>query len=272
MAITLAAKSDIRRHLGYPVAGLIQTSVAGATFASGAIGYRFTQAYGFLEYKMNNLNPDEESRLTGNAYGAVAFLGPQPHGGDTVSVTLSGGPLVSPVVLSATAPTPSPNIDGRLSLAQLIAAAGSQNAALQAAGIISVAPYGTGPFAQTAIPIPECAFVSPSAFSIACGGSGVLIPQITATGVQLNPSASLDGINTIWGYLNILNGLENAYAGTSQNLDTIQADVWKGRANEAGQRMSLYSVWVQFLSDFLGTPINPEKRNNARSVGAMRFA
>lgn len=78
MALILAAKSSIRRHLNYPLIGLYKLGPGGATLAAGSAGYRFFQAYGFLEYKMNNLNPDEEARLTGQAYAAAALSGGQP--------------------------------------------------------------------------------------------------------------------------------------------------------------------------------------------------
>lgn len=272
MALTLSEKSDCRRHLGYPVAGLVQTSPSGNTFASGSIGYRFTQAYGFLEYKLNNLNPDEEARVTGKAYGAIAFLGVQPQTGDTASVTLSGGPLNSPVTIEIVAPAPVNGVDGRLVMANLMASAAANNTTLQAAGFIAVAPYGTGPFAQTVIPIPECAFMCPQTFTIACSGSGNLVPQLTANGAQLNPVAQLDGCKDLYGYIPILNGLESAHANSSQNLDTAKADVWTARSNEAGSRASLLTNWRGMFSDFLGTPLNPEKFNNMKRNGALRFA
>lgn len=271
MPLTLAEKSSIRRHLNYPVAGLIKTSVAGATFATGAVGYRFTQAYGFLEWKMNNLNPDEECRVTGSAYAAIALVGPQPVAGNTISVTLSGGNIASPQTITATAGTPIAGTDMRLNLLASIAQGVAINSVLQTSGVIALAPYGTGPYSQQALPTVECAFTSPVAFSISVGASGVLFPEITATGVVLPPFASLDGVTTVNGYLPILDGLEAAHAGASQNLDTMQASVWKGRANEAGQRLSLYAIWQQKLSDFLGTPLNKERFNSHKTVGPTRF-
>lgn len=271
MPLTFAQKSSVRRHLGYPVVGLLQISPAGGSVASGMNGYRFFQTYGRLEYKMNNLNPDEEARLTGRAYAAVALIGPQPNAGDTISVTLSGGGIASPQTVTVTAPAPQVNVDGRLTLGALLAAAASQNTVLQAAGVISVTPYGSGPFNEQQIPTPEVAFSCPQAFTITSAASGVLFPQITATGAMLHPSASLDGSTTIYGYIPILDGLESALAGASQNLDTIQAAVWRGRSNEIGQRMSLYKNWVGLMSDFLGIPTNADKYNKASNYGALRY-
>src|ERR1700751_4112508 len=102
MAITLAAKSSIRRHLNYPVIGLPLISTGGGTLGSGAAGFRWFQAWGFLEYRLNNLNPDEEARLLGSGYAALALTGPPPNPGDTLSVTFSGGGLPSPVTITAT--------------------------------------------------------------------------------------------------------------------------------------------------------------------------
>ena len=55
MAFTEAQKVDIRRFCGYGAYG------AGP---SGFQGWRFFQAYGTLEFKMNNLDPSEEAVIT----------------------------------------------------------------------------------------------------------------------------------------------------------------------------------------------------------------
>lgn len=52
MAFTDAEKIDIRRFCGYPAYG------AGA---SGFQGWRFFQAYGLLEFRLNNLSSAEET-------------------------------------------------------------------------------------------------------------------------------------------------------------------------------------------------------------------
>lgn len=273
MALTTAQKSDVRRHLKFPVAGLLRISPAGGTLAQGAVGYRFLQAYGFLEYKMNNLNPDEEARLTGLAYGAIALTGPQPNPGDTLSGTFSGGGLVSPVTVTATAPADNPQgNDARITLINLFAAAAGSNATLQAASMIVLSPYGTGSYSQNAVAVPEVGINCPSVFTLAAVGTGLVVPQITATGALLPPVTSLDGVTNTYGYLPILNGLEGAYLSTSQNLDTIQADVWKGRVNEAGQRRSLYENFVQQMADFLGTQVYIHAKQRPQRSGAITYA
>ena len=50
--LTTAEKVDIRRHAGYPMFGAVPSS-----FQS----YRFFEAYGTLEYRMQNMLPEEET-------------------------------------------------------------------------------------------------------------------------------------------------------------------------------------------------------------------
>ena len=52
MAFLANELTDIRRFCGYPVYGV---------GASGFQGWRFFQAYGLLEYRMQNLAPQEET-------------------------------------------------------------------------------------------------------------------------------------------------------------------------------------------------------------------
>ena len=274
MSVTDAQKVQVRRHMGYPVIGLMNMSPAGGALGNAAAGYRFFQAYGLLEWRLNNLQVSEEAALVGSCAGGVSLVGPQPAVGDTVSVTLSGGGIASPQTLT-TPPFSLSGSDGRLVFCQNIAGLVSSNSVLRAAGVYAATPYGTGPFAQTAVPVPEVGFVGPAPFAVAASGTGSTAPQVLSQGVFVPPSASLDGGNTtVYGYIPILNGLESAYTGASDNLDTAQADVWKSRSNELGLRMSLYQTWQGMLSDFLGVPINPQRRreNDPSRKGAIRFA
>ena len=52
MSFTTAEKVDVRRFCGYPSFGAQYTP---------ASGYRFSTQYGVLEYKINNLLPEEEA-------------------------------------------------------------------------------------------------------------------------------------------------------------------------------------------------------------------
>jgi hypothetical protein len=269
--LTIAQKEEVRRHLFFPVIGLpIMSPSSGITLASGAAGYRFFDAYGFLEWKMNNLAPSEEARLAGMAYGAViinaipapAFqsAGQQLYvpAGATATITLSGGPLVSPVIMITTAPvnqTP-------LQFAAAIAATGGLNATLQAAGFFCIPAYGGGSFAENFIPLPEAAFVNAQTFTITATSTLIGI-SVTSAGGLLTPSVTIpDPITalatTYNGYVPILNLLEAAFLSTTQNQDTSRADVWKWNPREMEDREKLYKKWQRATGLFMGLPLGTE--------------
>ncbi len=56
MAFSASERTDIRRHCGYPAYGV---------GASGFQGWRFFQAYGLLEYRVQNLAAVEEAVVRG---------------------------------------------------------------------------------------------------------------------------------------------------------------------------------------------------------------
>lgn len=275
--LTDGQKVQVRRHLGYPVMGLYQVSPAGGTLGQAAAGYRFFQSFSFLEYKMNNLMPSEEASLLGYAVGSVALIGPQPNPDDTLFVTVSGGGLSSPVTVETIAPVSPPlNQDMRLVMCNGIAGALAQNAALAALGFRSYTPFGTGPYSQQAIPIPEVSIAAPAEFtlSVQINAGSPLAPQVGSNGQFQPPYAALDGVTTIYGYMPILNGLEAAHAGASQDLDTSRADVWYARSDEVAQRTGLYRMWQMRLSDYLGVRINPwqPRQNRLSGAGAVRYS
>ena len=57
-------KTDVRRFCGYPAYG---------ASPSGNMGWRFYTAYGALEYRMNNLSPDE-AIVVGNYLAVLSQL------------------------------------------------------------------------------------------------------------------------------------------------------------------------------------------------------
>ena len=64
MAFTDAEKTDIRRFCGYPAYGPAN---------SGFQNWRFFQAYGLLEFRMNNLS-DAEGAVVRRYLGTLAVL------------------------------------------------------------------------------------------------------------------------------------------------------------------------------------------------------
>lgn len=229
------------------------------TTADGAAGYRYFTAYGQMEWRMNNLMPDEEARLLGRAYAAVAIFG-TPNLGDTITFTFTGGGLLSAHNLVVTAPATQgdPNLD-RLALTQQVAVSALQDATLISAGFFVVAPYGQGPFSGRIFPEPTVAFTNPTAFKMTISFTPEIAAQVQSNGSLLTPlyiaNKGTQQQSNIYGYLNILDTLEGDQASTTENLDTIKADVWTARSDEIRQREMLYRQWRQKLSIYLGIPM-----------------
>jgi len=264
MALTFSDKSDIRRHLKYPLAGSLRDSASGMSVAMGSAGYRFFQAYGFLEYRMNNLMPDEEARTLGQAYGAVGFYGPGGNVGDTVTLTISGGGLTTPVVLTITL---TQTILTNLQVSAAVAQAAAQNIILQASNFRVDAPYGAGPYSQNAVDIPQVAIVNyVTPFTLTLSTTGAIAAQILTNGSFLSPNMIMDS-QTVYGYLPILNYLEGTWSGSNQNFDTSKAAVWTWNARESRDRKMLYEQWVLHFSRFIDIPVNTNRQQSVAPQG-----
>lgn len=263
MALLEYEKDSIRRHLGYPTIGLYSTAGGGGSLADGAASYRYWTPYGLLEWRMCRLKPDEESRITGSPYGAVGFAasGVQPNPGDVINVTFTGGGLSSPQTITVTV---SPG-DDYLTLCSQISNGVNFNSALMAAGFVSVAIYGTGPYSRSMEPLPISSFRCPLPFNISVSFSGQTAIQVVANGINLAPylnSGTKANPVMIWGYLPILDYLESVWLGSSSNQDTLQAGEWKWNSREAEQRKRLYDMHRGRLGTFLSIPVdtdNPSK-------------
>lgn len=273
MPLTITQQSDIRRHLQFAVGGLWRTSIVGGALAIGAAGFRWNQAFGLNEFKMNNLMPDEECRLTGLVYGGVALMGPLtnngvpvPAAGDTVSVqfTFGSGPTVHTVTATAQA------LDSMLNLSARLAQAITVDATMAAAGFVAYAPFGTGPYSQNyvsgnplgnaGLPVPQIGIQAPlgTTFSMVVSATGLSNPVVTNQGVQLPPYAPVDWTvkpaSTLYGFLPILNALEGAWMGASQNQDTVQAGKggeWIRPIDEEGDRRRLYVKTAMHMKTYL---------------------
>jgi hypothetical protein len=257
VALTIAQKSSMNRHLGYPIVGLPVLNAAGGSFYDGSVGYRWNQSFAFLLWKQQTLNPDEEARITGNAYGSVLVAG-NTQSGDIASITVSGGPLVTPVTLTYTASAQDTALTIAFGLGNLI----NQNATLAASGFFAIAPYGTGPYnyRPNLAPLSEVCIQNVVPFSLSASSSGSTSAAVTTNGAKLFPSIVLsDPLTNIrtqyWGYLGILDVLEMAVASASDDLDTNKADVWTARHDEIAQRETLYKNWRYRLSHFLDVPL-----------------
>jgi hypothetical protein len=262
MPFNLLQKEDIRRHLGYPTIGLARTVQRVGTGTMGLnIGFNYFDAFGRLEFAMNNCPPTVEASITGFAYGGIGLVGPGPTTGDHVTITLSDGPLGSPQTITATAAAN----DTNTSFALKLGANGAQNATLQAAGFQVLAPYGVGDAATGAAaaaqPLAEISITCTQTFTMSVtstGSTGAVItsvPQLVSPQSQVGSNAGTPII--LNGFIPILNYLEGAWPGATQNLDTRQAGEWKARPDEVRSRKGLYDSWCQRLGDRLMVPLNP---------------
>lgn len=268
MSLLEQEKSNVIRHLGYPVVGLWMVAPGGQSMAYGGAGFRYFGAFGSLLYRLNQLKPDEESRITGRAYGAVGFTGVNPTPGDTVSVTLSGGGLASPVTVSVTVPQ---NIPGQSpytqnNLVASLAQALTLVPQVMGAGFTVLAPYGSGPFTQQSVAVPIVALIGPPcmSFSLTASYAGNTVPQIMANGQLLPPFISFRSMgqnNKIYGYLPILDYLDGAYGGATIDLSASIANNVTLRHDELEQREAQYQRYRRSLSEFMGVPINPDAIN-----------
>lgn len=255
MPLTDAQKTNLRRHLDVPVAGRSLQSTAAGTLANANAGYRYLDAWGQLEYRMNQLNPDEESRLLGQPAGLVGIAGVNTITiGTTFQLQISGGGLGSPVTVSYTSVAG----DTFLTVLTNLAGAINQNATLVAAGFYAFNPW-TFQSANSIVPLPTMGIENTTA-GVASFTLTVLSstnPMLTALqqGLLLPPYAVTDDstipVTTVYGYLPICDALEAAIFGATNNLDTSRADVWYPRMDEPEVRTKLYRQACQHMADFL---------------------
>jgi hypothetical protein len=255
VALTDPQKTNIRRHLGVPVAGQLALSTPSGTLADGNAGYRYFDAWGQLEYRMNRLNPDEEARLLGYSVGILGLAGPTVYSaGVTFSFTItSTGAAWSPATISYTTVNEDTNISVLTALSQAI----NQTAALTAAGFYANNAYIFQPSGVT-IPLPQMEIVNSAQLTFGVTVTSTTNPMLIAyqQGVLLSPSFTAS-ITTqpptvIYGYSNICDWLEGAWPGATQNLDTARADSWYSFAMfEQDERERLYNKWCMHMADFL---------------------
>lgn len=275
-------KQDLRRHLNYGVIGLYRQAPTGGTLAPLNAGLRFFNSWSQLEYKMNNLLPGEEARLTGRSYGAIGFVNANPINftvpvqvGSVINVSIASDLFsVSPVNLSYTVQ----NGDTLLSICGSLAQQAATNSVFIAAGFYCLNDYGAGPYGQLSAPqgqyvsMPIVSFVGPTGgtFTLTTSGSGNTAPQIVQQGMPLHPSMTVgNGCNNqvIWGYTPILNFLEDSMFGqVSTNLSVYQADKVILRMSEQKDRKKLYKQAVCRLSDYMSILINPESPSASGSM------
>ena len=277
MPLTIQDKVNIRRHLGYPVAGLLRISPAGGTIASAGNAYRFFESYGQLEYRMNQLAPSEEATLTGKAYGAIGFnnsntpIVPSTVISVTLNSTAFGG--ANPITHNYTVQAS----DTLLTICGEISNLFALDTNFTGAGFYAINDYGSGPWSEQIVPFPIASFIGPdntTSFTIAVSGGGNTQPQVVANG-QLQPPVIT--INTtippliIYGYLPILDYLEGAYGAVTSDLSTHKSREWTRNPHELAEQRQIYNQWRYRLAAYLGLSIDRNNHAYNKSFGCNRL-
>lgn len=243
----------VRRHLGVPFAG---TAQAGRLF-----GWRFSIKVEDLEWKMSNLQPNEEQLLTGFAVASWQILGFQTVGNVlTATVLDAAGTLHTvnyTVQLSDLNPPPDiinpPNATASYGVALSLAAA--INAQLNALGFkasasspndVPAPPFQSPGFAEVTLSGPSSALFTIGAS--ATGGTDFIV------GEQCYPSPITQTINNVqlFGYVPVLDALQNRVSSADLTLWIQTVDVVTFRKDEVRQRIGLYRVLCEMLSRDLG--------------------
>lgn len=278
-----AEKSDIRRHLNYPMIGMYRQSPVGGTLAPLNNGMRWFNSWGQIEYRMSNMLPNEEARVTGKPYGSIGFSQSNPleylipiDPGSTFTISLtstlfSSNPVHETYTVTAT--------DTFLTICGNVSQQFALNGVFASAGFIALNDFGSGPYglpnnANQLVTFPLVSFLSPlngGTFSIAVSGTGSTIPQIMQQGLALNPTLTSNltfPATKIYGYVPILNYLEDQLAGSvSDNLSVLKGNNATLRTSEMKDRQKLYNFYRNRLALFFGVPINPlaELRDSSKS-------
>lgn len=244
-------KSDIRRHLDYPAIAVNRAALGGSP--AQVRNYIFNMGLQTLEDRLNELDVTDEAKLTGKCIGSITLTGPDPNIGDSVSVQVSSTGLESPVTLTVTAASG----DLKFGLATKLTAAAAQNGELVAAGFMPGGPFeGSAVLNPDTNPVFELECQTP--FTMATSFTGRTVLFVSAQGaIGVDPQAvtskNLGNPVITYGYIPILNLLEGAIGGVTQNADVAKAgDYVRGR--ELRERLQLLDFWKNRLSRFLGIP------------------
>jgi hypothetical protein len=259
--LTQQQKVAIRRHLGLPFAG---TAQAGRLF-----GWRFEIHVEDLEYRMNNMQPDEEQLLTGVSMGSFKLSG-RPTVGDLLAYTIDAV-TVDYAVRSAdfeVPPNPINPSDSSVlySIALNSAIAINANATLAAAGYSAVGAPPADQFSPAYMPpyFAELLITGPGASAIALSSAATGTTNL----VTDNPGSVCPIIatftnpvsyaqSTLYGLIAVCDYLANSMtqAGLSLWLKSATGAGGAGvafRGDEVRARRGLYKEFVFQLARAIG--------------------
>jgi hypothetical protein len=247
--LTDIEKIDVRRHLGVPFAGL---ATSGLT-----MGIRTIFQPGQLEFYMQNLQPYEESVLSGRPYGQVRIYGGAVVVGQTVTATVNGIPCTYVVTANdVLSPTPMQSVAN--GLASAVNLQGGNNGGVFAGGAI-VLPNG-GPSQLPAFGYVTLVSSYPgTTFTLTSSATGGLTAFTSANGqVVPNPTSTFLDQNgssvTLTGYIAFCNYLQSNIVSASGNMAMLNAGgpgVAQLRPYEMKQRVELYNYWREQMGTVL---------------------
>lgn len=242
----------IRRHLGIPFAN---TAQAGRLF-----GWRFAIHVEDLEYKMSNMAPNEEQLITGYAVGSWQ-VSDQPSAGDVLlfTVTDANGIHQVPYTVTTADLNPAANItnpaEASPTFSIALNAASKVNQALNALGYTASAAMPADLFSPQYFPpfFSQVIITGPSSTLFTIGA------QVTGTtnfivGDPVYPcpvNQNIQGVPT-YGYVAILDAIQNRVPSADLTLWIEKADVVTFRKDEVRARLQLYRTMCEFLSRDLG--------------------
>lgn len=214
--LTLQQKASIRRHLGVPAAGRIDSNTT--------LGLRTVTRAGQLELYMNVLQPEEEAILLGKPYGAFIIYSPVVVG--TVYSFTIGATTVSYTVAPADAASQDPLFTVASGLLTQI----QQNlpAYMAQRNTISALNNGLGMVTTSAVQFSLLPASGSGVFTVV-GGVGSNVVVVAVGNTLPSPVFVVDDGNgnaaaaTIaYGLLPICDALESAFINTSQNQSFLQ--------------------------------------------------
>jgi hypothetical protein len=275
MPLTIEEQTDVLRHLNYPLSGLMSVSPAGGSLAPANNAYRYFQSYGQLQYRMSQLAPNEESRITGKPFGAVGFNNNNALvvPGSVITITLTSTALGGALPLVYTVQ----DDDTLLSVCGGLAQVAALNTTFTGAGFYAINDFGNGPYSEQVVPFPIVSFIGPTtttSFTIAVSLSefGQPIPQIVANGALLAPVLYLDTTipaEKIYGFLPILDFLESAQVSSVQNLSVHKAREFTRNPKELREKQMLYKYWQYKLAQFMGVSLDLNNHGARGRSGMM---
>ncbi len=264
--IPKALVTETFRVLGYP--DTLSSASLQLGYPGYASQYALFQPYAVLQNKINVLagSPEEAVPIYGQAHAqfasfylaasfALALATPSSIApGAQLSVSVSGNPVT---VAAANGETPT-------SLAAKLAVALNGNGAVSPIALAS-------PSANTATIV---------ALAAGAAGNGVPIvatssdPSLTVNGAQVaaaalaggqnppGPTLTLSPGNVIFGYLPIIQQLEDDLGGGRKFLTFAKAGVAGFRLNELDERGRLLNRYRRELADRFGVPLDPDVAGN----------